>query len=129
MPLYTEYKFRLLILTSTISIKDCLSISEVKDFIENNIGWIRDDKFGHAQELLGFDPKLDEHYKQCTATNQQNTINSSKKIIGLMRDVIENGKSDEALSQIQKQEIKQYILSDQRYFKETFDFLMDSRFP
>jgi hypothetical protein len=37
-----------------------------------------------------------------------------------MRDVIENGKSDEALSQIQKQEIKQYILSDQRYFKETF---------
>jgi hypothetical protein len=41
--------------------------------------------------------------------NQQNTINSSEKIIGLMRDVIENGKSDEALSQIQKQEIKQYI--------------------
>jgi hypothetical protein len=57
---------------------------------------------------------------QCTATNQQNTIDSSEKIIGLMRDVIENGKSDEALSQIQKQEIKQYILSDQRYFKETF---------
>jgi hypothetical protein len=26
----------------------------LKDFIENNIGWIRDDKFGHAQELLGF---------------------------------------------------------------------------
>jgi hypothetical protein len=45
-----------------------------------------------------------------------------------MRDVIENGKSDEALSQIQKQEIKQYILSDQRYFKETFYFLMDSRY-
>ncbi|VVM19036.1 hypothetical protein BSPWISOXPB_1395 [uncultured Gammaproteobacteria bacterium] len=43
-----------------------------------------------------------------------------------MRDVIENGKSDEALSQIQKQEIKQYILNDARYFKETFDFLMDS---
>ncbi|VVM20824.1 hypothetical protein BSPWISOXPB_8441 [uncultured Gammaproteobacteria bacterium] len=41
-----------------------------------------------------------------------------------MRDVIENGKSDEALSQIQKQEIKQYILNDARYFKETFDFLM-----
>jgi hypothetical protein len=45
-----------------------------------------------------------------------------------MRDVIENGKSDEALSQIQKQKIKQYILSDQRYFKETFYFLMDSRY-
>jgi hypothetical protein len=42
-----------------------------------------------------------------------------------MRDVIENGKSDEALSQIQKQEIKQYILNDARYFKETFDFLME----
>jgi hypothetical protein len=45
-----------------------------------------------------------------------------------MRDVIENGKSDEALSQIQKQEIRQYILNDARYFKETFDFLMDSRY-
>jgi hypothetical protein len=44
-----------------------------------------------------------------------------------MRDVIENGKSDEALSQIQKREIRRYILNDARYFKETFDFLMDSR--
>jgi hypothetical protein len=43
-----------------------------------------------------------------------NTINSSEKIRGLMRDVIENSKSDEALSQIQKQEIKQYILNDAR---------------
>jgi hypothetical protein len=64
----------------------------LKDFIENNIGWIRDDYSGHAQELLDFDPKLGEYYKQCTATNQQNSINSSEKIIGLMRDVIENGK-------------------------------------
>jgi hypothetical protein len=40
--------------------------------------------------------------------------------------VIKNGKSNEleALSQIQKPKIKQYILSDARYFKETFDFLM-----
>ena len=98
----------------------------LKDFIENNIGWIRDDYSGHAQELLDFDPKLGEYYKQCTATNQQNSINSSEKIIGLMRDVIESGKNSalKALSQIQKQEIKQYILSDARYFKETFDFLM-----
>jgi hypothetical protein len=45
-----------------------------------------------------------------------------------MRDVIESGKNSalKALSQIQKQEIKQYILNDARYFKETFDFLMDS---
>ena len=99
----------------------------LKDFIENNIGWIRDDKFGHAQALLGFEPKLDEYDKQCTATNQQNTINSSEEIRGLMRDVIENGKSDEALSQIQKRDIRRYILNDARYFKETFDFLMDSR--
>jgi hypothetical protein len=31
-----------------------------------------------------------------------------------MRDVIENGKSDEALSQIQKREIRRYILNDAR---------------
>jgi hypothetical protein len=50
----------------------------------------------------------------------QNTINSSEEIRGLMRDVIENGKSDEALSQIQKRDIRRYILNDARYFKETY---------
>ncbi len=98
----------------------------LKGYIENNPSWRKD--IIDLQALLGFDPELDEYDKQCTVKNQQNTINSSEKIIGLMRDVIENGKSDEALSQIQKQKIKQYILSDQRYFKETFYFLMDSRY-
>ena len=96
----------------------------LKDYIVNNPSWRKD--IINPQKLLDFDPELDEYDKQCTVKDQQNTINSSEKIIGLMRDVIENGKSDEALSQIQKQEIKQYILNDARYFKETFDFLMDS---
>ncbi|VVM23255.1 hypothetical protein BSPWISOXPB_1427 [uncultured Gammaproteobacteria bacterium] len=98
----------------------------LKGYIENNPSWRKD--IINLQALLDFDPELDEYDKQCTVKNQQNTINSSEKIRGLMRDVIENGKSDEALSQIQKQEIKQYILNDARYFKETFDFLMDSRY-
>uniref|UniRef100_UPI0010AF7168 hypothetical protein n=1 Tax=bacterium endosymbiont of Bathymodiolus sp. 5 South TaxID=1181670 RepID=UPI0010AF7168 len=98
----------------------------LKDYIVNNPSWRKD--IINPQKLLDFDPELDEYDKQCTVKDQQNTINSSEKIIGLMRDVIENGKSDEALSQIQKQEIKQYILNDARYFKETFDFLMDSRY-
>ena len=97
----------------------------LKDFIENNPSW-RKGEF-NPQALLGFDPELDEYDKQCTVKNQQNTINSSEEIRGLMRDVIENGKSDEALSQIQKRDIRRYILNDARYFKETFDFLMDSR--
>jgi hypothetical protein len=78
----------------------------------NNPSWRKD--IINPQELLDFDPELDEYDKQCTVKNQQNTINSSEKIRGLMRDVIENGKSDEALSQIQKQEIKQYILNDEK---------------
>jgi energy-converting hydrogenase A subunit M len=85
----------------------------LKGYIENNPSWRKD--IINPQALLGFDPKLDEYDKQCTVKNQQNTINSSEKIIGLMRDVIENGKSDEALSQIQKREIRRYILNDARY--------------
>jgi hypothetical protein len=41
----------------------------------------------YQQALLGFDPELDEYDKQCTVKNQQNTINSSEKIIGLMREI------------------------------------------
>jgi hypothetical protein len=87
---------------------------------------MRDDRSGAPQKLLDFDPELDSYYEQCTVENQQESVDSSEKIISLMHNVIKNGKSNEleALSQIQKPKIKQYILSDARYFKETFDFLM-----
>ncbi len=98
----------------------------LKDFIRDNLDWMRDDRSGAPQKLLDFDPELDSYYEQCTVENQQESVDSSEKIISLMHNVIKNGKSNEleALSQIQKPKIKQYILSDARYFKETFDFLM-----
>ncbi|CAC9627539.1 hypothetical protein [uncultured Gammaproteobacteria bacterium] len=98
----------------------------LKGFIRDNLDWMRDDRSGAPQKLLDFDPELDSYYEQCTVENQQESVDSSEKIISLMHNVIKNGKSNEleALSQIQKPKIKQYILSDARYFKETFDFLM-----
>jgi hypothetical protein len=51
----------------------------------NNPSWRKD--IINPQELLDFDPELDEYDKQCTVKDQQNTINSSEKIRGLIMGV------------------------------------------
>lgn len=102
------------------------AIECLKSFIKNNLRWIQDDGFGKSQQLLDFDGKLSDYYKQCIKKNQQESINSVEKIIDLMNTLNKNkGYGDEAkhLSQVRPKDIEQYILDSPKYVKKTVRFL------
>ncbi|CAB5496436.1 hypothetical protein THERMOT_520 [Bathymodiolus thermophilus thioautotrophic gill symbiont] len=96
----------------------------LKEFIQNNLDWMKDAKSNVPKELLDFDTRLSDFY---TKGIHQKIINSSGQIITLMQDIIESRTWDsrklEILSQLQQKEIKRYMLDSAEYLKEAYLFL------
>ncbi|OIR24377.1 hypothetical protein BGC33_03375 [Bathymodiolus thermophilus thioautotrophic gill symbiont] len=101
------------------------AIECLKEFIQNNLDWMKGGRPGEPKNVLEFDVRLSDYYDKCIENNHQEAVNSIEKIIILMCDE-ENYDYDQRakhLSQLSQKEIKQHILDNAEYFKEVDGFL------
>jgi len=101
------------------------AIECLKEFIQNNLDWMKGGRPGEPKSVLEFDVRLSDYCDKCIENNHQEAVNSIEKIIILMCDE-ENYDYDQRvkhLSQLSQKEIKQHILDNAEYFKEVYGFL------
>ncbi|CAC9603841.1 hypothetical protein [uncultured Gammaproteobacteria bacterium] len=101
------------------------AIECLKEFIQSNLYWMKDDGFNEPQKILDFDQELSRYYKKHVEKNYRESVNSIQKIIILMcnEENCDHNQRLESLSQLQQGEIKQYMLNSAEYLEKVHRFL------